>query len=322
MNPAFPVIFLTTLIGVGQGLFLALYGAELLALSGVIAAPDQRSFGALGSAIALLFLVGGLTASFLHLGHPERAWRAAAMWRTSWLSREVIVLPLFMVLVFLYGLTQYVGWHAGISGAANLAALVIGIMALIICGVLFVCTGMIYACIRFLQEWASPLTLVNYFLLGSASGFTLACGLAAITAPQYTRVLGSVAIALTLAGFASRTASLYRNARIKPKSTLQTATGIRHPRIVQKAQGSMGGSFNTREYFHRKSPQFFRSVKWIFLVLVFPVPVVLLGAGLAVAWVPLLLAAFAIQYAGLIAERWFFFAQANHPQNLYYQQIS
>jgi len=22
---------------------------------------------------------------------------------------------------------------------------------------------------------------------------------------------------------------------------------------------------------------------------------------------------------GLIAERWFFFAQANHPQNLYYQ---
>ena len=26
--------------------------------------------------------------------------------------------------------------------------------------------------------------------------------------------------------------------------------------------------------------------------------------------------------AGLIAERWFFFAQSNHPQNLYYQAIS
>ena len=35
---------------------------------------------------------------------------------------------------------------------------------------------MIYACIKFMQEWASPLTLVNYFLLGSASGFTnVAC---------------------------------------------------------------------------------------------------------------------------------------------------
>jgi DMSO reductase anchor subunit len=31
---------------------------------------------------------------------------------------------------------------------------------------------------------------------------------------------------------------------------------------------------------------------------------------------------FAIQYCGLLAERWFFFAQAKHPQNLYYQSIS
>ena len=29
MNPAFSVIFLTVLIGAGQGLFLALYGCEL-----------------------------------------------------------------------------------------------------------------------------------------------------------------------------------------------------------------------------------------------------------------------------------------------------
>jgi DMSO reductase anchor subunit len=34
-----------------------------------------------------------------------------------------------------------------------------------------------------------------------------------------------------------------------------------------------------------------------------------------------LLAAFAVQYVGLILERWFFFAQANHPQNLYYQTV-
>jgi DMSO reductase anchor subunit len=32
-----------------------------------------------------------------------------------------------------------------------------------------------------------------------------------------------------------------------------------------------------------------------------------------------LLAAALVQYVGLLAERWFFFAQANHPQNLYYQ---
>jgi DMSO reductase anchor subunit len=32
--------------------------------------------------------------------------------------------------------------------------------------------------------------------------------------------------------------------------------------------------------------------------------------------------AFVVQYAGLIAERWFFFAQSSHPQNLYYQAIA
>jgi DMSO reductase anchor subunit len=35
----------------------------------------------------------------------------------------------------------------------------------------------------------------------------------------------------------------------------------------------------------------------------------------------LLFAAFLVQYVGLLAERWFFFAQANHPQNLYYQTV-
>jgi hypothetical protein len=29
-----------------------------------------------------------------------------------------------------------------------------------------------------------------------------------------------------------------------------------------------------------------------------------------------------LQAAGLLAERWFFFAQARHPQNLYYQVVS
>lgn len=322
MNPAFSVIFLTTLIGVGQGLFLALYGAELLALVGAIAIPDDRSFYALGSAISLLFLAGGLGASFFHLGHPERAWRAAAMWRTSWLSREIIVLPAFMFTVFLYGMVHYFGGPMTVDGSARTAVVVIGGLAVVLCLALFACTAMIYACIKFLQEWASPLTLVNYFLLGCASGFTLATGFAFFTAPEMVRIYGITAIILTFTGLISRATSLYRNARIKPKSTLQTATGIRHPRIVQKAQGAMGGSFNTRQYFHGKAAQFMRSVKWAFLVLVFLVPVLLLGKSLSDASAPFLVAAFIIQYVGLIAERWFFFAQANHPQNLYYQQIS
>ena len=97
---------------------------------------------------------------------------------------------------------------------------------------------------------------------------------------------------------------------------------MKHPRIVQKAQGFMGGSFNTREFFHGRSFAWLRAVKWAFLLLVFPVPLALLAAGAAQASWPLLAAAFVLQYLGLLAERWFFFAQAKHPQNLYYQAIS
>jgi DMSO reductase anchor subunit len=112
-----------------------------------------------------------------------------------------------------------------------------------------------------------------------------------------------------------------RNARIKHKSTLETAIGIRHARIEQKSQGAMAGSFNTREYFHGASQPKFRFIKWVFLVLVFPVPLVLLSIGLATQTLSLMFAAFLVQYPGLLAERWFFFAQANHPQNLYYQTV-
>ncbi len=106
MNPPFSAIFLTTLIGAGQGLFLMLFGAEVL-LGPVATLPQARLFLALGSLVSLTLTAGGLIASFFHLGQPQRAWRGMAMWRTSWLAREGIALPLFMAGVFAYGLIQW-----------------------------------------------------------------------------------------------------------------------------------------------------------------------------------------------------------------------
>ena len=60
-------------------------------------------------------------------------------------------------------------------------------------------------------------------------------------------------------------------------------------------------------------------VKYGFIVLVFFVPTILLWKGMQSGDGLVLTSAFLVQYIGLIAERWFFFAQANHPQNLYYQ---
>ncbi|MEE8379404.1 MAG: DMSO reductase, partial [Gammaproteobacteria bacterium] len=140
-------------------------------------------------------------------------------------------------------------------------------------------------------------------------------------APQLVAFFGYWAIAFTVMVFLTRVASLIRNKRIKYRSSIRSAIGVRHGQIKQQAQGSMGGSYNTREFFHGKTAIFIKSVKWIFLVLVFPAPVLLLLAGLNTDSTALLLLAFFVQYTGLIAERWFFFAQANHPQNLYYQTI-
>ena len=325
MHPAFSVIFLTTLIGTGQGLFLALYTSE--SYSAVKLLPAQSgAFYAWGSAIAVVLLALGLVASFFHLGHPERAWRTATMWRTSWLSREVIVLPAVLGAIAVYGVVHAVGWNLTVfgidTGVSNDLTLIIGAGGVLLTFTLFLCTGMIYACIKFLQEWSTWLTPVNYLLLGTASGFTLATVYAALYAPELVYFLGGWSIIILLSALVTRTASLIRNARLKPKSSLQTAIGVRHQTMSQRSQGQMGGSYNTREYFHGAPMWLFRSIKWMFLVLVFPIPLLLLSVGMNNLSVAVLLSAFVIQYLGLLAERWFFFAQANHPQNIYYQTIS
>jgi DMSO reductase anchor subunit len=294
MRPAWSVLLFTTLAGAGQGLFLALFAAQ---------ARDRLMQAGLATSLALL--ATGLVASFFHLGHPERAWRSAAMWRTSWLSREVIVLPALMALIAAYALTQ----------SALLGAL--GVLA---CLALYACTGMIYACLPFLQEWRTPLTLVNFTLLGCASGLTLAAALAAALEPALARGYVLAALVVGAAAYLGRLASLYRNTRLRPKSTLASATGIPQKPIVQISQGAMGGSFNTREFFHGRPREVVRAVRWALLALVFPLPALLLLSGKPSA--PLLGAAFALQFAGLLAERWYFFAEAKHPQNLYYQAIA
>jgi DMSO reductase anchor subunit len=329
VHPAVSVIFLTTLIGAGQGLFLALYTGQVYAVFEVLPKQDPARFHALGSLIALVLLALGLLSSFFHLGRPERAWRAAACWRTSWLSREVIVLPAFMGAVMAWGLVHYSGpfsdWNPllfTVRGVFDIdLSMALGAVATLLAFALYLCTGMIYACIRQLQEWATPLTVVNYTLFGLASGFLLAAAFASWRGSALVAFYGGWAIAATSVAFFTRAASLVRNARLKHKSSLQTAIGVRHAKIVQKAQGAMGGSFNTREFFHGATPRKFAFVKWVFLVLVFPLPLLLAALGLQSGGTAILFAAFVSQYLGLLAERWFFFAQANHPQNLYYQTV-
>jgi DMSO reductase anchor subunit len=324
MKPAISVILLTTLIGVAQGLFLAFYSAELLSL--LLILPDQALVGSgYAGIISIVLLVGGLIASFFHLGHPERAWRAATMWRTSWLSREVIALPITMLLIFIYSVLKLTGDHQIMFNLGNGSqvelATVVGFFAMISVFALFICTAMIYACLKFLRQWHSPLTVLNFVLMGCASGFVLASALAAHYDPQIFGYLSGSAMFLSVAALASRYASLVRNRNLRSPSTLQSAIGIHHPNIRQIAQGAMGGSFNTRAFIHTYGPAVVQLARRFFLIAGFVIPVLLLAVSNE-SPVVICSVAFLIQYTGLLAERWYFFIEAEHPQNVYYQMIS
>ena len=80
MYPAWSIIFFTSISGLGLGL------AGLIVLGLVDLSHFLHLFIAF---LAVFGLIGaGLISSTLHLGHPERAWRALSQWRSSWLSRE------------------------------------------------------------------------------------------------------------------------------------------------------------------------------------------------------------------------------------------
>ena len=94
MHPAPSVILFTSLSGLGFGL---LFWLGL----GMPAPAGWTAFAFF--AIAYVLAVGGLLASTLHLGHPERAIKAFSQWRSSWLSREGVAAVVTLFVMAAYG---------------------------------------------------------------------------------------------------------------------------------------------------------------------------------------------------------------------------
>ena len=311
MRPQFSIIFFTTLVGMAQGLLF------FLALSNLYSQATPNVFLTnLALPVAFILLSLSLMASFFHLGHPERAWRAAMMWRTSWLSREVIVLPTLMavtVATYFYALISEVPQWLWL-------ALLVATLAL------WICTAKIYQCIRFIQEWSHPSTLTNFILLGLASGLILLELLIALwgesAAQTMDAPLSIISFILLFLAFNLKLWIWRRNRGLKPKSNLSTATGIKGPNIRQTSMGLMGGSFNTREFFHHQTDRMIANLRKIILLCAYVIPMILMAYAISTPNIPLITLALLMNYLGLLAERWMFFAEANHPQNLYYQRVS
>ena len=307
MHPALSVIAFTTASGAGYGL-LAFLG--LLAPLGWL--PGSTGFAVLATGLALAAIAGGLLSSTLHLGHPERAWRALSQWRSSWLSREGLAAVLTFVPAGLFA----AAWVFG-----GVASTVLGLLAAAGAVATVHCTAMIYASLKPVQRWHNGWVAPNYLAMAAMTGalwLHLLCRLFAFPAPAVALlavIATAVALALKLGywRFIDTTASA---------STPESATGlgrIGKVRLLEAPHTSE--NYLLEEMGFRIARKHAAKLRAIALVAGFAVPlllalVALLSDGLAGALAATLAAPIAT--AGVLVERWLFFAEARHTVMLYY----
>ena len=309
MHPAFSVIVFTTASGAGYGL---LFWLGCLGSLGLL--PAERGFALAGFGVAFVLVTGGLLASTLHLGHPERAWRALSQWRSSWLSREGVAALLTYVPNGLYALGWIVfGRNVGVWSLLGLLG------AACAAGTVY-CTAMIYASLRTVPRWHSPWTVPNYALLALASGSVWLAGLALafeIAPSPLPLALPMLAAAAGLRWYAWR--ALDRAPAFK---TAEEATGLGHLGKVRLLEAPhTEANYLMREMGFKIARKHALKLRIVALGLAFALPFLL--ASIALLTPPPLGAALVLAGAlsatgGLLVERWLFFAEAKHTVTLYY----
>lgn len=303
MHPAFSIIVFTTLSGLGYGLAVML-GLGLL--DPALAATK------VAHVTALALISGGLLSSVLHLGNPQRAWRALSQWRSSWLSREgVLAIATFVPLCLSAYAAIFQSRYlpvAGLLGAAGAVATVY-------------CTSMIYASLKSVQAWHTPLTTACYLLFSGAGGAVL--GLFFAVAGGGALILTLLAVIFLIAAWTAKFQWRRRMETTSPLSTPESATGlgaIGRVRLFERPHTN--DNYLTREMGFRVARKHAAKLARLSFLLGCVVPLVLVVLalivetnGLAVAFSAL---AVLSHLAGVAVERWLFFAEARHAVMNYY----
>jgi sulfite dehydrogenase (quinone) subunit SoeC len=307
MHPAFSVIFFTVASGAGFGLFSLLYIADIFKLGGGFS-QDQLIAGGL---LAMALVVFGLLSSTFHLANPKNAWRAVSRFRTSWLSREGVFAIAFMPIALIYLaciMFDAPQWLREISGFLTAMLAWITVFS----------TGMIYACLKTIRQWNTPLVPANYLALGYASGSLLLLLGAVIAGLEITPYIAMAALILSVAAVLKAIYYFWiRSPGLTP--TINTATGLTRAQVKLLDTGHTHGTFLTQEFGFRLARQKASLLKVFVFALGFLVP------GLMLAWVfdqqggqTAAIVAALSGIAGAAVERWLFFAEARHVVNLYH----
>jgi len=304
VHPAYSVILFTTASGAGYG---------LLALLGLVGLNHGRAssiaFALTAIIIALALVTIGLLSSTFHLGRPERAWRAFSQWRSSWLSRE--------------GIAAVVTYPAALAFAAVWSGLVnapqwigpLGVLTAILCAITVFCTAKIYSSLKTIRAWNQPLTVPIYLAFALATGSCLMTAIAA--AFGRFQLFQVVLTVVALAAVIILKFYYWRRIDSEPKNhTIENATGLgRIGAVSQWEVPHTATNFIMKEMGYAVARKHAEKVRGAVLGL-------LAAAGLAmlISLAAPLLSTLAVPLAlaAAAAERWLFFAEAEHVASLYY----
>jgi sulfite dehydrogenase (quinone) subunit SoeC len=306
MHPALSIIFFSTASGAGFGLLLLTGIAAPLGL-----VPQNAGFGFASLAVAAALAVAGLSSSTLHLGRPERAWRAFSQWRTSWLSREGV----FSVLTFVPAAIFGIGWV--LLGRTTGFVGLCGILAAALAAVTIICTGMIYASLKPISQWHNGWVVPNYLVLGLMAGLLLLDLIVRFWA-QPVGIPAMTLIVVVLAWWFKERYWRFIDTGAAP-SSISSATGLgRRGKVRLLEPPNTEENYLLKEMGFQIARKHRLRLRLIARITAFIVP--LLATLLALAAASTLAAVIAVLSAalGLVVERWLFFAEAKHTVMLYY----
>jgi sulfite dehydrogenase (quinone) subunit SoeC len=310
VHPAPSIIAFTTASGAGYGLLFLL---GLAAPLGLI--PATRGFGAVALGLALGLVTLGLFASLLHLGHPERAWRAVSQWRSSWLSREGAM----ALLTYPPALAFAAGWVLLETAGGWLG--LCGVLAALGAALTVYCTGMIYGSLKPIREWHQPLVPPVYLAFALMTGaLLLHLLLAAFGMPRAWA--GGLALLGTALAFYLKWRYWTALARTGPGPSQESATGLGalgEVRTLDPPHTQTNYLLSEMGFkVARRHAAKLRLYAWLLGLVGAAVPTILalLANGIPGSLLALLAALCGI--AGAVIERWLFFAEATHTVTLYY----
>jgi DMSO reductase anchor subunit len=301
--PAASLIVFTAASGAGFGL-LGLLGV----LSVADALPIASGFVPAAVLVGLGLVGGGLAAARCHLGRPARMLLAFTQWRTSWLSREGVAITASIAAAF--GFVSACAWPQGVSlriaAGATMAALA---------GASVACTAMIYASLRPIPQWHTWLVPAVFLLLASMTG-ALVLVLLEHCFGEVRSGINGLAVTAILAAWAAKCAYWRQlDGYPAPVGTPVAAWLNRSRRVLlldrpladdDRALAETGGGLAWSRA---------RTLRRVAGGLLFALPLVLTVPQPLLGHTGAILAAAAATIAGgagVLLERWLFFAEARH----------